>query len=476
MNYYGSENVIEKDISYYPEAVLLDKCELIAQAIKNQNINDLKNILSQDGVMNFLGIRQSLLKAAAFDDVCAAIIANTGGTDIEKTIEGIRNIYEEQASIAIIKSANGIDFVKALRGAEGDILADVLQGSYEYDAAYTIYIGLSDVTADTVARNVVSKEYKTGAQFNKSLEFEVLNESIKNAKNYLEVRKIMTAFKNVFSSSWDSQYQSLTSTQKANAETAFIEKVKSGKQTTTDEIGTLFMQVIKDEKDKKTSQVTSQGGGSGGNRGGSVPSVMLPTAQNKEILKEQDILSKPPFIDIDSVPWAIESISYLADKKVLTGRNKLMFEPESTVLREEFVKMAVVGFGIDTDTPECDFDDVMNQDWFRTYVAVAVTEGVVTGINESFFGSGTNIKRCDIAVILYRIAQKQGISLDGEAKVFADENKIPDYAQEAVFALSSVGVINGNEKGEFLPHANATRAEAAKMIYELLMLNGNMEG
>jgi len=39
-----------------------------------------------------------------------------------------------------------------------------------------------------------------------------------------------------------------------------------------------------------------------------------------------------------------------------------------------------------------------------------------------------------------------------------------EYAKKAVESLSSCGIINGNEYGEFLPQNNATRAEAAKIL------------
>ena len=47
-----------------------------------------------------------------------------------------------------------------------------------------------------------------------------------------------------------------------------------------------------------------------------------------------------------------------------------------------------------------------------------------------------------------------------------DENEIAPYAKESVKSLYTAGVINGKEMG-FAPQSNASRAEAAKMMYEL---------
>lgn len=55
--------------------------------------------------------------------------------------------------------------------------------------------------------------------------------------------------------------------------------------------------------------------------------------------------------------------------------------------------------------------------------------------------------------------------------MFADEAKISSYAKAAVSEMQQAGVINGIVKEEvtiFNPKNNATRAEAAKMIYEII--------
>ena len=53
---------------------------------------------------------------------------------------------------------------------------------------------------------------------------------------------------------------------------------------------------------------------------------------------------------------------------------------------------------------------------------------------------------------------------------FSDDEMISDYAKDAVYALRGAGVIKGVSDLEFAPLANATRAQAAKMIYGLLEL------
>ena len=47
---------------------------------------------------------------------------------------------------------------------------------------------------------------------------------------------------------------------------------------------------------------------------------------------------------------------------------------------------------------------------------------------------------------------------------FTDHISISNYASNAVYAMKTMGVINGYENGEFIPTGNLTRAEAVKVI------------
>jgi len=60
------------------------------------------------------------------------------------------------------------------------------------------------------------------------------------------------------------------------------------------------------------------------------------------------------------------------------------------------------------------------------------------------------------------------IDNSGAAVVFTDANDIQAWATDAVTAMQKAGIINGMGDGTFAPNANATRAQAAKIIYEIL--------
>jgi hypothetical protein len=74
-----------------------------------------------------------------------------------------------------------------------------------------------------------------------------------------------------------------------------------------------------------------------------------------------------------------------------------------------------------------------------------------------------------MAVIIARVAALKGINLESGDVAFADSAKIDAYAKDAVKLLAGAKVVNGYEDGSFRPQGSLTRAEAAKVIYGIVV-------
>ena len=118
-----------------------------------------------------------------------------------------------------------------------------------------------------------------------------------------------------------------------------------------------------------------------------------------------------------------------------------------------------------------EFSDVDENEWYAPYVGGAFTMGCIKGEN-GIFRPNDSITREDAAVIAYRFSA-DNITDNGTAH-FADYNDIADYAKNAVNVLSKAKIINGFTDGSFKPKANTTRAEAAKIIYEIMKVVGRL--
>ncbi len=174
------------------------------------------------------------------------------------------------------------------------------------------------------------------------------------------------------------------------------------------------------------------------------------------------------FNDIESVDWAAESINSLLDKGIISKSEDGKFNPNNEVTREEFVKMMVVAMGVYDEHAASNLKDVDKNEWYAAYVASAEKAGLISGNDDGTFGVGDEISREDMSVIIYRAMAKLGLIEAASGGDFADDSEISDYAKEAVYALKSLGILNGVGNNKFAPQGTATRAMAAKVIYEML--------
>jgi hypothetical protein len=171
------------------------------------------------------------------------------------------------------------------------------------------------------------------------------------------------------------------------------------------------------------------------------------------------------FPDADKIsPWAQRYMERLVESGVMSGRANGTLDPAGLVTRAEFTQMVVRGLKVQAgDAPKA-FSDVGSGSWYREYVDIASSRGLVGGVSEAAFAPDRQISRQDLAVIVYRALETLGVPRPSPDGVFPDEAEISDYAKEAVKALKTAGIISGRVGGRFDPKATATREEAAKIL------------
>jgi hypothetical protein len=115
------------------------------------------------------------------------------------------------------------------------------------------------------------------------------------------------------------------------------------------------------------------------------------------------------------------------------------------------------------------FADVKTTDWYFGVAEWAKENKVAEGYDGKF-NPTDKITRQDMAVLLVRYAGQIDYKLPETlaAKVFPDKAAIASYAVSAVTAVQRAGIMTGLPDGTFGPTANATRAEAAKVIADFM--------
>jgi len=180
------------------------------------------------------------------------------------------------------------------------------------------------------------------------------------------------------------------------------------------------------------------------------------------------------FNDIDSVrEWAGRHIAVAAAKGIIDGRADGEFVPNDYVTRAEFAKLIVKVFNLEDDSATEPFVDVNDDDWFAPYVAAAAKAGIVNGRTDTEFAPNATITRAEMATMAARAMAKYleyelTVSEDQALSRFVDAAEIHETLKAGVALAADHGVVEGEEANQFKPNNNATRAQAAVIIYRLL--------
>ncbi len=236
-----------------------------------------------------------------------------------------------------------------------------------------------------------------------------------------------------------------------------------------------FEVYVKGTKGAKGGQVISGGGGSGGG-GGMSNLVVLPqppvygTDEMPIDIPDNSATPQPTedklFADVTPKHWAYQYIKQLKSTGIIDGVGNGYFGPDSAVTREQFLKMLLTANNTDisSDISITEFSDVMQGAWYFDYINAAKKRGIVSGISDTIFGIGQNIKRQDMAVMIWRMIDGKDFKTENSKMPFSDDEDISEYAVDDVYKLYSLGIICGDDNNMFRPRENLTRAEASVVI------------
>ena len=217
------------------------------------------------------------------------------------------------------------------------------------------------------------------------------------------------------------------------------------------------------------------GGGGGGNGGGGISYTLKPTSPIVQSTPKPETagpsIKDGSFADVAEDSWYYDAVYALYKQGVINGVSETRFEPQRNITREEFLKILLTALEIDT-SDGTRYTDVPADSWYAPYVEGAASCGIVNGISDDVFGTGTPITRQDMCVMTFRALQYKGKAPELEGSyTFADDSAIADYAKESIYALKQYGAVSGIGDDLFAPQNNTTRAQAAVMLQNILQKN-----
>lgn len=466
-----AQNNAPSDVVKFHDEIYADENGVVDFSIQLQGASGVhKTYVQADGdvkvfnleYMNYSNNTAAFAGLASAQDIAAYINTGTNRSDLGFFLGLYDNVDQTKVAALMAEKLPAADPQEAIdifneavitqALSEGDISGisayedklAILHDGGRYERRYPLQKAGVD-------QRLAGKVYNTMGDFEAALAEAVVLETVNNPNGYQNVQGVFGEFMTELGltsvTSVEGVYQQLSGNYYANTQGLIQAYNAAGG-------GTII--------------IIPQGGGNGGrpdkdvSTGNGLP--FIPPVNPDTILKDH-------FDDMENAAWAKTAVNQLAKDGIISGKEEGKFYPADTVLREEFVTMIVRAFDLQKKVDTNEFADVPSTSWYYDYVMAAYQNYIVSGLDKTHFGAGYNITREDMAVLLYRVAEAQGIELKEvkEAVTFADEGKISDYAKDAVSALQRAGIVSGMENGGFAPKNSATRAQAAQMIYGLIM-------
>ena len=122
------------------------------------------------------------------------------------------------------------------------------------------------------------------------------------------------------------------------------------------------------------------------------------------------------FVDVQDGEWYYDAVTYLQSYNILEGRGENRFEPDDNITRAEFVTICTRFDAYTAVDTINEFGDVTANHWAYAYINYAVHEKWITGYEDGSFRPDNNITRAEAVRVVNNVL---GRSADEE---YIDEN------------------------------------------------------
>jgi S-layer homology domain len=209
------------------------------------------------------------------------------------------------------------------------------------------------------------------------------------------------------------------------------------------------------------------------------PVAVAPAAVVPPIVATMPIVSTAPvFTDIPKQFWGETYITELRKRGVLDDFGTGKFDPTKEITRGEYAKMLDRAFADKPVTPgTTSFKDIPKDYPRKEAVDKSVQMGFMSGYSPTKFSPNQVIPRYQMQISLAKgLKLPLPTSSDTVLKKFTDADNMPKFAREKMAAAVEGGlVIKDKTTDQLKPVQNATRADAAALIYEVLVKEGKIK-
>ena len=171
----------------------------------------------------------------------------------------------------------------------------------------------------------------------------------------------------------------------------------------------------------------------------------------KQYAEPQGRILMNPFKDVKTSAWYGSYVIDLYNDGIINGTSATTYAPNDTLTWAAALKLLLVSHG------DLKAADATGADWSKNTIAKAAELGLVAADLDGAKAI-SRLEFCQVAAKLNKLAESK------------TESKFTDCTDGYVMALVDAKVINGMTETTFEPDASLTRAQIAKIIYQLNLI------
>lgn len=191
-------------------------------------------------------------------------------------------------------------------------------------------------------------------------------------------------------------------------------------------------------------------------------------------------LEVPSIRDISGF-WAEADITFLASMGAVYP-DSTYYGPSLPMSRGDFARAVATVMGLVpeetpptrqrsvtmTEEPKL-FTDVSNQDPNYKYIKIMNEKGIMQGAEQNRFYPSNALTKAEAVAIMVRLLGFENLApIQQYSTGFRDDASIPIWAKDYIYVAKELGLVSGNEDNYFQPARSLTKAEAARMMTNLI--------
>lgn len=175
------------------------------------------------------------------------------------------------------------------------------------------------------------------------------------------------------------------------------------------------------------------------------------------------------FSDTNGEQWYSDAVDYCYENELVNGVADHQFAPSHSLTRGQLVTILYRMEGNPETEGTLEFTDVTTGSFYSDAVLWASKNQIVNGYENGTYQPNRNITREQLATMLFRYVQYKDADNGSRSDLvgFEDAGKISSYAKEAFQWAVENEIVNGVTATRLKPYGQATRAQAAQLLYKL---------